>query len=208
MYGIIYEALNKTNGKIYVGQTTGSLDKRKAIHYYYAENNGTFYFYKALRKYDKSIWEWKVLGYADCQFGLDALEKSWMWIKDSMAPSGYNTREGGSHGKHTKESCRKMSETREGKKLSEEHRKNIGEAQKGKRRTRKTCQNISKSLKGKYVGAERHNAKAVQCIETGIIYGAIREAARGINIHWSSISAVLNGKQKTAGGFHWEPIKV
>lgn len=31
-------------------------------------------------------------------------------------------------------------------------------------------------------------------------------AAEAINRHQSSISACLRGKQKTAGGYHWEVI--
>lgn len=46
--------------------------------------------------------------------------------------------------------------------------------------------------------------KRVCCIETGIIYESLSEAARQTGIDKSSISKCCCGKRKTAGGFHWE----
>ena len=46
--------------------------------------------------------------------------------------------------------------------------------------------------------------KRVCCIETGIIYESLSEAARQTKIDKSSISKCCRGKRKTAGGFHWE----
>ena len=47
-------------------------------------------------------------------------------------------------------------------------------------------------------------SKPVKCIETGIIYPSACEASRQLGIHYLSICYCCNGKQKTAGGFHWE----
>ena len=47
----------------------------------------------------------------------------------------------------------------------------------------------------------------VLCVETGIIYKSQTEAARAIGIHPYGISNVLNGKQKTAGGYHWTRVE-
>ena len=33
MYGIIYKATNLVNGKVYIGQTINTLNKRKMEHY-------------------------------------------------------------------------------------------------------------------------------------------------------------------------------
>lgn len=43
----------------------------------------------------------------------------------------------------------------------------------------------------------------VLCLETGVVYPSVREAERQTGIHRPSISKCLNGKRKTAGGFHW-----
>ena len=47
-------------------------------------------------------------------------------------------------------------------------------------------------------------SKAVMCIETGIIYASSREAALQTNNSQSCISLCCNGKQNTAGGYHWK----
>lgn len=44
----------------------------------------------------------------------------------------------------------------------------------------------------------------VRCVETGVIYNSCADAARDIGIHKYGINNVLHGKQKTAGGYHWE----
>ena len=48
------------------------------------------------------------------------------------------------------------------------------------------------------------NWKKVCCIETGIIYPSIREAARQTGIPNNNISKACRGILKTAGGYHWE----
>lgn len=50
------------------------------------------------------------------------------------------------------------------------------------------------------------NRKKVLCIETGIIYSSIMDAARQTGIDQSDISKVCRGVRKTAGGFHWKYI--
>lgn len=51
--------------------------------------------------------------------------------------------------------------------------------------------------------ANYSHCKRVQCVETGVIYNSIKEAAEKNNLFDTSISAVCKGKQKTCGGYHW-----
>lgn len=53
-----------------------------------------------------------------------------------------------------------------------------------------------------------YNTKPVLCVETGIIYPSIREAARQTNIPNAHISACCLNKPhyKTAGGYHWRHV--
>ena len=44
----------------------------------------------------------------------------------------------------------------------------------------------------------------VLCVETGEVYPSIQEASRRTGIKYPSISNCINGKRKTAGGFHWQ----
>lgn len=50
-----------------------------------------------------------------------------------------------------------------------------------------------------------HPAKStpVVCLETGEEYPSVHEASRQTGIHQRSISSCINGKRKSAGGFHW-----
>lgn len=273
LYGIIYYAQNLINDKIYIGQTINSLTKRKIGHYNEAKRNkSNYYFHSALRKYKN--WEWNVLQFAYYKEELNALEKYWIWVLNSMVPNGYNLKEGGANGKHNKESIKKMSramkgrkcphtkewdkkisnankgrkltkehckilsethkgiklseETKKkmsevhkginkGKKLSKEHCKKLSEAKIGTHRTEETKRKISIALKGKMTWmkgrhhtkeAKRRIGKIVKCIENGKIYHTIKEASIGLNVHSGNISEVLNNRRKTAGGYHWQFVKL
>lgn len=46
----------------------------------------------------------------------------------------------------------------------------------------------------------------VRCIETGEIFPSIAAAGRAIGIHQYGINLCLLGRQKTAGGYHWERV--
>lgn len=57
----------------------------------------------------------------------------------------------------------------------------------------------------KYNSSHRNpNSKRVRCVETNKVYQTLVEAGEDIGISYTCISAQLHGKQKTAGGFHWE----
>lgn len=49
--------------------------------------------------------------------------------------------------------------------------------------------------------------KRVRCIETGIVYESVSEAAKAIGITQGALSNCLAGRTKTCGGYHWEYIK-
>ena len=48
--------------------------------------------------------------------------------------------------------------------------------------------------------------KKVKCIETGITYNSAREAGEQLNISYKAISKCINGKSKSAGGYHFIAI--
>lgn len=50
---------------------------------------------------------------------------------------------------------------------------------------------------------QRHS-KRVQCLETGIIYNSIKEAAEKNNVSKGGICKACKGKQKTAANYHWQ----
>lgn len=56
---------------------------------------------------------------------------------------------------------------------------------------------------------KRPRFRAVQCIETGVVYGSIKEAAKVYNCEPSGIHDVCakNGRRKTAAGMHWRYVE-
>ena len=46
----------------------------------------------------------------------------------------------------------------------------------------------------------------VLCVETGEIFPSQAAAARWAGIHRYGVNNVLMGKQKTAGGYHWQRV--
>ena len=97
----------------------------------------------------------------------------------------------------SQETREKISFIHKGKEVSQETREKISAAKKGhvtKEETKQLLRDISKQK------------KEVRCIETGVIYESINEAARQTQINNSSIGSVASGKRKTAGGLSWEFI--
>lgn len=169
--GIIYCAYNLVNGKRYIGQTVQRLSERKAAHY---NKNGAPFFHKALIKYKKEDWEWKVIDTAYTKEELNNKEIFWIAFFDTTNPyKGYNIQKGGQNTIQTKEEI----------KYARERLMNV---------IRKEY-----SLKDKMV-------KSILCVETGEIFCDCRAAANAYGIKSNShITEVLKGKHKTAGGYHW-----
>ena len=109
---------------------------------------------------------------------------------------------------------RNRSEAQKGRVLSEEARRRISESLKGYPQSEETRRKRSKSLRGRTrppevieairkSNIERGNYIRVQCVETGIIYESLNEAERHTGVCASNISAVLKGRLKSAGKYHW-----
>lgn len=131
----VYIMKNKINGKCYVGQTNYSVEVRISQHLREANRGKTnFVIHKAINKYGIKEFEIQTIQcQPDNQENLNKLECATIDNFNSLVPNGYNVKEGGSNGKHSVETKRKLSELHRGKKLSEEHKKKISEAKKGKK---------------------------------------------------------------------------
>ena len=95
---IVYCATNKINGKKYVGVTKRGLDKRRRSHEYDStkDNPNITHFHRAIKKYGKDNFEWKIVEtYPTYE---EALEGEKFYIKKykTINPHGYNLTYGGS----------------------------------------------------------------------------------------------------------------
>ena len=109
--------------------------------------------------------------------------------------------------KKSQEAIEKIRAAKVGKITSEETKKKISAALKGRVVSEETKANMSAAQKGhpKYQGSGCASVR-VKCIETGEEFDSLHEADRKTGINFKKISANVNGKTKTADGFHFEKI--
>lgn len=165
----IYKITNNVNGKIYIGQTSKTIEWRFKGHVYNAKCGGQNYFYTAIRKYDKE--NFSIESLCSCQSKKNADRLEVMFIKkfDSMNPKiGYNMTVGGEGGLQTQEVRDKIALTKSGMDLrhtpeakekisaamkiiaqSEEFKQRSslsGKKNKGRKMTPEQCLKISKGI--------------------------------------------------------------
>jgi group I intron endonuclease len=131
--GVAYK-LKFPNGKIYIGITRESVEKRIKRHINYAKNGKKFALSCAIRKYGENSFSYEIVGEGTWEY-LKKLEIQLIKENNSFGNNGYNMTSGeeGSLGVALKESTKnKISNSLSGRHLSNEHRKNIGIAQKSK----------------------------------------------------------------------------
>lgn len=93
---IVYRVKNTTNGKLYIGYTSRTLSYRKNGHTQALNKGVDTKFYRAVRKYGKSAFKWKVLATGEPKEMLK-LERKLIKEYDCIK-SGYNTVRGGEQG--------------------------------------------------------------------------------------------------------------
>ncbi len=141
-YGVIYKATNKINGKIYIGQTVQSLNRRVRGHISRSLNNrDSSYFHRAINKYGKENFEWGIISKHNSLEELNRAEIE-MIKRYNTFESGYNLDLGGKGSvgfKHSEKTKNKMSTSKKGKRNSnygkvftKEHREKLSNSHKGK----------------------------------------------------------------------------
>jgi len=132
---IIYKALNKINGKCYVGQSAYDLNHRIYGHIAEVNRNSAQIIHKAIRKYGMQAFEWSIIDEADSKEVLNEKEIYWIKTLNTMVPTGYNMSYGGEAGntsERSEESNKKTSETQKGiSKHTEEFKRRMSDSYKG-----------------------------------------------------------------------------
>lgn len=217
------------NNKCYIGMTCQTIERR-------ARPDGRGYigcdaFYRAIQKYGWNNFTHEVL-----ESGLtydEACEKERFYInkyQSLVSQNGYNLETGGGANKRMSEESRrkmsasltgrkrkpmsdearrKISEARRGKKMpprSEETRRKLSEALKGRTFSPEHCANISRSKMGVYAGKNNPRARAVLCVETGVVFDTIKDAGVFTGGSPKNICSCCRGKLKTSGGYHWRYV--
>lgn len=217
----IYKTTNILNGKIYIGQTTKSLDVN-----YLGSGKAII---KAIKKYGKSNFKREVLEECNSKEHMNNREKYWIQHFDSINRNvGYNVSVGGEGGNLGDKVNQKISETRKNKipvkdingnifliEKDDERfksgelvgiRKGITAPNKGipmsnqqkeklkKSKTESHKENLSKAKKGKCL-------KPIICLNNGITYSGSKEAAEKLGLTTSNVVAVLKGRAKKTKGY-------
>lgn len=211
--GYIYTITNKTDNKIYVGQTMRDVEERWKDHL--KKRSNCRYLSSAIKKYGVDNFEFKLVCITfDNQ--LNDMEIKYIEKYNCLVPNGYNLRIGGNNGKHHAETKQKITESLKmryknglihprsqlGIPHSEITKKKISESNKG---IPKSKEAINKGV------ISRRKYKTIQFDMEGNrlnSFDSCKEAAEYIGTTKSSINHCCNGKSKTSMGFVWkyEPI--
>jgi group I intron endonuclease len=167
---IVYLAINKINGKRYIGVTRSSLERRIYLH---IKSKSCRYFHQAIKKWGRENFEFSIIDRADTMEALHARERYWIALHGTNSrEKGYNLTIGGDGVAGSNEEVRnkrsvakmgalnpmKRQEVRDrvsaslvgrpswnkGKTLSEEHRRKLSESHMGHRRS---AESVAKQIK-------------------------------------------------------------
>lgn len=220
----IYKTTNLLNGKIYVGQTSKNLDTD------YLGSGKVLI--KAVKKYGKSAFKREIIEECVSKEQMNEREKYWIQYFDSINRNkGYNVSIGGEGGNLGDKVNKKISKSMKGKISVKDINGNVfsisanddrfasgelvgvqkgmvpynkgvpmSESQKQKMRVPKSkehIENMSKSKIGKGV-------KPIICLNNGVKYNSIKEAAEKLGLTVPNVVAVLKGRAKKTKGYSFQ----
>jgi len=194
---IVYAAINITNGKRYIGITSGPLSRRITEHISCANrftHNGSFY--KAIRKYGREAFEWVVL--LQCDSYVEATNAEIAFIAE-FNPE-YNSTKGG--------------DGQLGRPMSEDGKRRISEANKGKQyhkmphseETKERLRQIGLQNKERWAQHSHlgpaSSSRRVICLSDSQIFESASSAARNYGVCKSAVIELCLGRRnrKSVGG--------
>lgn len=155
---IIYKATNLINGKVYIGQTIGTLKYRQTQHLWGAKSGSNYHFHNALLKYGVDNFKWEVLCCCFAIDGLNEMEVYFIALYDSMK-NGYNLQSGGLNYRASEETKAKMSNNNAramlGRKVPEETKEKMRIAK--QKMSKETKRKLGKAISEAQRGEKNHN---------------------------------------------------
>lgn len=212
-------------GKVYIGITGRPPSRRWHGGSAYRSNP---HFYAAIKKYGWENFKHEIIAEHLTKEEACATEIQLIRLCGSQDPRrGYNRSPGGDKttlGYHLSEETRQKisisAKTRPAIPRTEDWKRKIGEANRGHAVSEETREKLRQAIGNRFNtpearakqrentprGSLHHNAKAVLCTDTGIIYPTLTEAARAADCSYTNIARCCSGKQKSAGGYNWQFI--
>jgi group I intron endonuclease len=184
-YGHIYIITCKINGKLYIGQTTYTVEQRWHQHLN-ASKKKKWAISAAIRKHGAENFE--IIHYASCfdAEGLNIVEEDLIKEYNCLVPYGYNLASGGLSHLHHELSKKKISESKVGKPRSPETIAKMSAANIGKVVSEENKAKMSARLKGKKF-TEEHKKKISQALKGKTKHPLTQE-------HKDRISKTLTGR--------------
>lgn len=224
----IYKITNRINGHSYVGQSVDIKRRFKEHRCYHSASYYNNVFARAMRKYGRDSFDYSVL--EECEVDqLDAREMYWI----SLLKPEYNMTDGGhgNKGRKMSEESRKAMSIQKKKEwaklpdakkaeiitrltgqpvghlVSEETREKLRQANLGKKQSAETIERRKQTIIDKkrngYRQTNSGHKKKVCCVDTGVVFDSVREAAEMMGLKSSAISHVLHGRQENTHGYHF-----
>lgn len=196
----IYKITNP-KGEVYIGQT---IDLKGRIHRYSTLSKSSLgrSIFNSLKKYGWDNHTFDVIEVCE-ENKLNDRER--FWIKEfNSFNKGLNLTEGGSSGRHSRETCLKKSKSMTGKIHSKKTRQKMSD-------TKKNHPMYNEEWKDKMrKGAWGSKTSSKPILQLDKEHNLIREwksltkAAVELGLHKANISNALNGRYHTSGGFVWK----
>lgn len=202
---LVYVAINKNNGKKYIGATDKALEKRAYKHFWNAKNGQCSKFYTAIRKHGAEAFEFRPLRI--CSDFFDALRHEALFIAELKPEYNLTSGGGGVKGlKFTTESREKMAAAKRGKPnhwsngaMPQEIRDRLAAARRAER-GRPLTENQLIAMRENVARAVGARRKRVLCVSTGVEFPSVTAAAKAGKV---SIATIINscvGKFKSKSG--------
>ena len=223
----IYCIKNRINGKVYIGQSW-DIENRWYRHRVTTDKSYKSHLYSAIRKYGKDNFEFSILKKIEenenTQKELDHYENFFIEQFNSRDRSlGYNKKEGGSRGRHSKESNTKNRLAHLGKSINvgipktEEAKRNMSlhhadvsgdkNPNFGKKHSLKTKEKISKAAK-KRIGNKNSFFGKHHSIETRIILSEKTIEKKGIKVYCLNNSKIYRSMNESGRDLNIQPTGI
>lgn len=195
------------SGKSYVGFTSKTMDERWAAHCSMAKRGSRCHFHLAISAYGEDAWTHEIL-HTEISTIDDAkrIEISEILSRKTFEPNiGYNMTFGGDM--ISKSDCvrEKIRASHLGKRLSDEHKKNIGDGIRGLIRGKQSPEHRDK-LRAARIGKTNRAKRVEKLDDSGVIatFASMKDAIASVNsTHVSRIRDCCRGASNEAFGFKW-----
>lgn len=210
--------LTSPKGKVYIGCTGEKPEDRWSKGYVHNSELSN-----DIQKFGFDNFEHEVVRSNLHEDNAYELEKELIHKYNSTNPDyGYNKSTGGRYNyghsfKHTEEARQKISEAGRGRYHTEETKRKMSENRRGEKNpmygkhpSEETRRKLSEARRNRIISEETKrkigeaHSKRVTCIETGITYKSMRQAAKETNGNDVCINRACRGKSNTSGGYHWK----